>query len=231
VNALHQESSHSFAESDKPAATCVCRTDHGNLHAGIAYRSADGHHILHLAFHNDLRLDDAWPGGGAWAAPSVPAPRLRALAGRCRQVWRRFQETKSLPFGFGLGDSSFFPETGELRLDSGLSGLTCATFTLAVYRSCGLELVAEDTWPERVCQDYRFVDETFAPIDDTVQILQRLKSEVLSGTKRIYPEELLAATTAAQLPAQFSDIAATLDKAISAIGESAKNSGSDSESS
>lgn len=86
-----------FSASGWRAAAVLCRTPHGNLHAGVLHRAAAGTTaVLHLGWQDALDLDGPWAPLGA--TPEVAPEKLMAAAGHCRRIWRVFQASKKFPY-------------------------------------------------------------------------------------------------------------------------------------
>jgi hypothetical protein len=179
----------SFKDSGALAAATICRTEHGNLHAGIVHRKKDVVEFLHLGWEDQLRTD--WNWHVAWASPNVLPERLRSVSARCRAIWNRFQTTRSLPYGIPSPNATF-SLSGEFALGDGGNGLTCSTFILAVMRSVGVELINEGTWPLRADEDRAWIT-GLAPALASDEMKERLNAQVDSGAVRIRPEEVLGA--------------------------------------
>lgn len=136
-----------FLAQPMRAAAVLCRTEYGNLHAGLLYRTHDQKAaVLHLGWQDQLCNDWGWQ--KLWAAPEVEPERLTSIAGLCRRIWERFERDRTFPYALRFA-GSFFSQTGQLRMGEGAKGLTCATFILAVFNSAGISLVSEDEWPIR----------------------------------------------------------------------------------
>jgi len=177
------------------AGAVLCRTEHGNLHAGVVYLHGSAVSVLHLGWEDSLSRAWKWP--RFWAAPDVEPERLSVVAGLCRLIWARFQKTKRFPYGLKFNAS--FDADGRLQLREG-RGLTCATFVLAVFASAGITVVNERDWPVRKDDDEAFLRdaERFA----SSELLAALREEIAKGCQRFRPEEVLGAF-ACVIPAEF----------------------------
>lgn len=186
-----------FLDQPLRAAAVLCRTQHGNLHAGVLYRDGNRASVLHLGWKD--HLDRQWPWSRLWAAPDIEPERLLSIAGLCRRIWRSYQRSRQFPYGIRFAGSSF-DARGKLVLGPGARGLTCATFILAVFKAIGVKLVDEEDWPVREQQDRAFLG-TIASFA-TPEHLAVLRAEVDSGCVRITPDEVVGAC-ACSLPARF----------------------------
>lgn len=178
-----------FRTEDR-AAVVLCRTEHGNLHLGVFHRLAGGNvGVLHLGWEDYVSMEWSWQ--RLWASPAVPPERLRSVSGLCRLIWEEYRATKKFPYGLHYA-SQFFTHDGALQRDATTeSGLTCATFVLAVFRSVGIELIDLSSWPVRENEDRAFlaVVASFA----APALLKALEAEVDAGSKRVQPDEVIGA--------------------------------------
>lgn len=214
--AVYEDES-SFVASGVPAAAVICRAEHGNLHAGILYRDGDSEAILHLGWEDHLATHRGWSWQRLWAAPNVAPERLRFIRSYCRRIWNEFEENQEFPYGITFG-GSHFDASGRLMLAAGSRGLTCATFILAVFRSVGIELVDEASWPVRTERDRQFMARLREFADPEHYV--RLKREVDDGCKRIRPDEVLGAC-ACELPADFEYARREADRVLEKLGSRA----------
>ena len=98
------------------------------LHTGIFFRASDQIcRVLHLAWHYQLRCDDATD-GWAFVAPILDPVELQVLAGFCSLLRAR---RPRLPYGLRF-DASQFDDDGRFVPGPGDTGLTCATFVMAI---------------------------------------------------------------------------------------------------
>jgi hypothetical protein len=187
-----------FLKQPFPAAAVICRTEQGNLHAGVLYKNRGEAAILHLGWEDLLSRNWRWR--RLWAAPDVEPERLLSVAALCKVVWDDFEQSRTFPYALRYLETSFDAVTGKLRLAPGAKGLTCATFILAVFNAVGIVLVQEDLWPVRQKDDRKFLDHISRHA--TMQHLAILTAEVEAGVRRIRPDEVLGAC-ACPLPATF----------------------------
>lgn len=202
-----------FSASGARAAAVLCRTPQGNLHAGVLHRAAGGATaVLHLGWQDALDMDWPWP--RLWATPEVAPEKLMAAAGHCRRIWRVFQAQHKFPYALAF-DGSHFDGQGRLVPGPDSKGLTCATFVLAVFETCGASLVDEADWPVRQADDLEFLKsiEGFA----RPAHLALLRNEVSSGCKRIRPHEVVGACTIAPLPAKFAPTDAAAARVVAKL--------------
>lgn len=112
----------------------------GQLHCGIAYKSENQANALHLAWHYDLRdqpAESLYSHGYYFTLPSIDTIRQRVIAAKCHRISQA--KDQGIPYGL-LYEGATFDDDGILRLEGNEHGLTCATFVMAVYASCGITL-------------------------------------------------------------------------------------------
>lgn len=202
-----------FDQQTHEAAAVVCRTTEGNLHAGVYFRTEAGVSILHLGSPDRL-YENHWTWPRLWAVPESEPELLFHVAATCRLVIKRFKNSKKMPYGIHFGMSSF-DRAGNLTLSPGATGLTCATFILAIFNSARIQIIDEKSWPVRQIEDRIFLSmlEKFGADEFN---LEALRSEVASGVKRIWPDEVVGACQCT-LPARFTESRAAADKIISRL--------------
>ncbi|WP_289242038.1 hypothetical protein [Delftia sp.] len=151
-----------FSSSGKSLALAINGGSRVNdlRHLSFVYKTFNGVKQLHLGFHRDLRWHD-WRGkyhcyefnGIDPIVQETFAEYLEALAAA------NFGEECNISYsGVYEDDLRYFD--GDMKyVDNGLgSGLTCATFVLAVMKAFGLQLVRAESWPRDREQDRRWLD-------------------------------------------------------------------------
>lgn len=169
------------------AGLAVRRTRLG-LHSGFLYQRRGGEpRILHLAFHYDLR-DDQAASPYRWAQIGLDEVNKEFLAELAHRV---AHGKPSIAYGFNAAGIAIDPESGEVLPAPTGHGLTCATFITALLRAHAYELVDLDTWPERA-DDIPFQGEIVSSLrehgasDDHVDAVQ---ADI--GSKRLRPDEVV----------------------------------------
>lgn len=188
-------------------AVAIANLPHGT-HTGIVHRDpSQGFLLLEHAFHYDLR-NDAPSSEYGWVTPNIPLERARSVAGVCRLIWRRNSEGRNLGFPYALrhdSSSRFDTLTGTLVLGQQGKGLTCATFVLVVFNSCGLPLLDFVNWPFRDADEEwqrKIVEILRRKLCDDIEHVEAVESEI--GSSRFRCEEVAGACTVDELPASFS---------------------------
>ena len=204
------ESERTFTAADT-IGVVICRTDQGNLHAGMLYVDEnDIECVLHLGWEDYLGTDWGSKSGLShqlWASPPIDETRLDSIAGLCQLILERHKKDRKFPYALQfLG--SHFSEDGRLVVGDGARGLTCATFILAVFRSFGIDLIDEESWECRREEDLKFLLWLSSRPGIALDHFSILRSEVNKGAKRIQPHEVLQACTQGEdeLPVDFASV-------------------------
>lgn len=121
-------------------------------HTGIVFRidADESHEFLHLAWHFDLRRDQ-FDARYFWVQPALPQRRLLQVAVICDRI--ATANDNGIPYSFGPPNDCFDEKTCEFLLGPTTTGLTCASFVLAVFHRAGLPLVRYSSWPRPTQED------------------------------------------------------------------------------
>lgn len=127
----------------------------GQWHAALVYWSEESRRFqqIELAFHNDLRRKVCRFEQGVWvrvvAASDGASVAMQNLIAMCRVVADRYANGREdIPYGTVYGGGVFsIVDGGYLRDVTRESGLTCATFVLALFESVDWVLVDRASWP------------------------------------------------------------------------------------
>lgn len=123
----------------------ICRPRANQLHCGFIYRFGGEDRIVHLAFHYDLR-DELYE-SDYWCAPvGLDRDNQAALAAILRSI---VNGNPSVPYGFDISGIAFDEATGEFSQPVPGTGLTCATFILAVLKTHRFVPLQVESWPLR----------------------------------------------------------------------------------
>ncbi|MCU0654746.1 MAG: hypothetical protein MUF64_05485 [Polyangiaceae bacterium] len=137
------------------AGAAVAVWDKNPGHTGILFEHSDGSMmLLHLASHQTLRMNQPTRKNG-WVRARIPKERLEQVAALCERIWHK--HGTNIPYGFRYV-ATRFSRAGEFKkgLGTGETGLTCATFVLAVFASVGLDLLRLEEWEKRPEDGARF---------------------------------------------------------------------------
>ncbi|UWQ83534.1 hypothetical protein [Leisingera caerulea] len=168
-------------------------------HCGIIYRPSEEEvRFLHLAFHYKLmdeKLNDANccadSGLALWCAGSGLAPEsqnvLAALACNIAEA------KPGIPYAFDMDGNVFDPDTGRLKPGPPGTGLTCASFVLAVMNTYGFRPIDFSNWPERA-EDEPWQEKILELMTKTGASEDHLKAVRGTGLNtRFRPEEVVGA--------------------------------------
>lgn len=195
-----------FPEHEIISGIIIAHVCGGQLHCGIAYKSEGQANALHLAWHYDLRDQPAqslYSHGYYFTLPSIDIIRQRVIAAKCRRISRAKEQ--EIPYGL-LYEGATFDNDGILRLGGNEHGLTCATFVMAVYASCGITLCDYAAWPARQEDGtwHDFIIDLLRQHRAPQEHLHNLGQEI--GCARFRPEEVAASITFPDLPAPVDKI-------------------------
>lgn len=191
----------SIAEPLSVPHLAIAIKDTGNgTHAGIFYRveQASQYRLLHLAWHHDLRIDGPNP-TYHWVEVPLPQLRLQQVAAICEHV-AKTNAPGSIPYAFGSPVDCFDRNTYQYLIGRDNSGLTCATFVLAVFHLAGIPLVRYNTWPPGSVEDQQFQTQVAEILEEqfvngapnvTASDIATIRSEV--GVSRFSAEHVAAA--------------------------------------
>lgn len=171
------------------------------LHAGILYRDTNRRLFkLHFGGHwylgNDRYANDA-----ACSIPDIDAGQPDKadgewIAGYCEKVAASTRNNK-IPYNLKYDEEvSFDDATGDISLGPTSTGLSCATFVLAVLRSSGNKLIDAVRWPQAIGDDkagqIRFVNMMLDSKNPGAQRQGRIINAEI-GTPRIRPDHVAGA--------------------------------------
>jgi hypothetical protein len=191
-------------EEVRRAAVAIGITTPNQRHIGVLHREGRSGQVLmlHLEWHHILTNGDPNP-EFLWVDPAVLPQRLVQLAAVCRRVWRA-NKSGGIPYGFSPPTDAFDEETGRHLFGPTRTGLTCATFVLAVFQRAGLQLVRYESWPVGRPGDAEWQARIVDALQRTGAIqehVQAVRSEI--GSVRFRPEEVAGAAAFSNLPADF----------------------------
>jgi hypothetical protein len=139
-----------------------------------------------------------------WVEPAIPKRAITGMVAVCRLAASR-RATDELPYSFRFKDSKIDPDRGEFIFGAGETGLTCATFVLAMFAGYGISLLKTDTWASR--------DDDSAWQKEIVSLMERLAAPAADienarqdiGCVRYRPEEVAGSCSVRHLPATFEE--------------------------
>ena len=192
--------------SDHLAALGIGEPRAGQRHIGILYRARAGNppRFLHLAWHLNLRDNDNLPTKYRCAllrdVPTLLHPTIVAQCKRSAEV----DTLQGLPYGFGYKPTTVHRKSdGGALVIEGASGLTCATFVLAILQVANVQLVDLSTWMDREGDD-SWKEAIIAQLaaagasEEHMAAVRDNKHEV-----RVRPEDVAGAATEVLRPVSF----------------------------
>jgi hypothetical protein len=120
-------------------------------HIGLLHRdpSQPGVLIAHHCRHDVLLNVPVNPAKVVlWIVPNLDADEREQVAARCRRVGRAPIQ-RAFPYA-NSDPRAFFNSNLDFAYGAGRLGLTCASFVLAVFNSCGIDIVDFDSWQVRI---------------------------------------------------------------------------------
>jgi len=199
---LYSNQERPFSEIRHVAVTIA--TVRGNQrHLGILHKLEvfDEVKLGHLAWHNKLK--ESLPSDSyLWVDPPIPSRRARQVAASLRLILRANAE--NMPYAFSPPNDCFDLQNGRFLIGPNRTGLTCASFVLAVFGAAGIKLAEYDTWPKQRNGDVewqQFIIEQLENSGATIQHLYAVKTEV--GSIRYRPEDVAGCAASEQVPCVF----------------------------
>lgn len=208
MNRVFDQQARSISEVEF-VAIAIKSVGNAQRHVGILHRvSNKSVQLLHLAWHQDLQNSPP-PTDYHWVDLAINARRLKHVAARCRQVFRANPD--GLPYAFSSPNDCFDNHTGAYLLGSTQLGLTCASFVLAVFRTAGIQLIDDTSWPISRDGDHEWREHILSMLEHGIPSLGIRPAPVEHvdavrsgfGSVRIRPEEVAGSGAVRQLPADF----------------------------
>lgn len=143
-----------FLKTDCSISVFIGYTSSDQLHCGILHKSLEHNSkAIHLKWHLDLvdESDFSKIKGFVFLASRIDPLRQRSIAAMCRKISKKSQK-KQIPYGLRY-NASIFNSKGILVLKPDSAGLTCATFVLSVFLSCGINLIEIEKWKQLSVQE------------------------------------------------------------------------------
>lgn len=197
----------SYPKEWPAASICVQRMTSAQRHSGVVYRAELGGElrVLHLSGHHKLFDEPLEQFGNSLAVKTGLGPsRLEEVAIQCERIFDGVGS--KISYAYSSHRSFFEPDAGVLLGPTNL-GLTCASFVLAVFDSCHIDLLAFDTWPPT-----RFGDEEWRA--GVIKWLARTGADPahIAAVKaappgtRFRPEDVAAGGSLCPPPPAFDDV-------------------------
>jgi hypothetical protein len=201
---------------------------HCNLHVGIIYRDpAKQPWVVHLAWHE--RLGHEPVGQFAAANPKLDPAEEFFLAAYFQRL-ALSPRNRTIPYNLKHEPDVAFDRNGNYAPPPDATGLSCATFVVAAFRSAGKDLVDTATWlvrgePERGADEAaqeKFLTRLAAKPETRGQA-ERIRGE--AGGPRVRPQDVAGACLEDTLPATFSQCSQNGDYIHGELTRAATTSG------
>lgn len=138
------------------AGSCVTG-DTAQKHVALIYRD-DGQmpKLLHLGWHRCLR-HEPWDGNYHWIEMSALDIEVQETFADWAVIVANAEKESRIPYSIVFSPGKNFDLNGQYIDRKDGSGLTCATFLLALFSDFKLPLVQTDTWPHSRPGDFRWL--------------------------------------------------------------------------
>lgn len=186
----------------------IKKISHSANHSGVVFHdSLSGEKkILHLGWHNDLRLDEV-SNSYRWVKlhEDYDEDNARDFALLCQWI---FEANKyNVPYGVKFDGTIIDETTNKIQFRNGEAiGLTCSTFAMLVFNRFGIELVDSNTWEKRDSDNIWFdlLIQNLGSTNVPYEHVHILKKQIPCA--RIRPEEIAASCQLANKPNVFHDV-------------------------
>lgn len=185
----------------------ITHIDSGQLHCGISYKIDEEVNFLHLEWHFSLSNNIDGISNYFSICSAIHPIRQKIIAIKCKKIWAKNNDPQTIPYSVYY-ETGTFTDEGILSLDEKEHGLTCATFVLAVFKSCGFNLIETSKWINRD-DDQAWHDKIVYYLEKKTknvnpQHLDNVRKE--KGCSRFRPEDVAMSSTFANMPATTQDI-------------------------
>ena len=197
-----------YRQQDRPlsenmyVAVAIGEPSANQRHTGVFFRfnATDTHEFLHLAWHCRL-VRESPESDFLWVDPAIPSRRLKQVAAICDAI-ASANAPDQIPYSFSPPNDCFDEHDCTFLLGPTRTGLTCASFVLAVFHRAGLQLIKYETWPKPTQEDKEWQRHILAILQSqqlkphtlvTQEHIKCVQSEV-GNSARYRPEHVAAAT-------------------------------------
>jgi hypothetical protein len=148
-----------------------------------------------LGWHCELALQDRLSTKYCWVDPQIPQARLRQLAAICEDI-AHTNLIEQIPYSFGTPVDAFDERTKKFLLGPTTTGLTCASFVLAVFERAQIRLARYMGWAAPDSDDIRWQQGVLNLLEQTPSVttdhINAVRREV-GNSVRYRPEQVAAA--------------------------------------
>lgn len=194
-----------FSKTDEICAIAVGKTEGTNTHCGILYNSeieiSKNSFFLHLGsplhLYNETEFDqNSFKGyitskaNFLWRPFSdVPTQFLKLIRTKCIIIAKK---NNALPYGVFHDEDTYFDAKGILILGQDSNGLTCTTFVKVVLKTCGVDVLDENGWPEERETDVYWLEGMIEYYKNNVTSFHKMSKDIDKKiNKSEYKEEII----------------------------------------
>ena len=175
-------------------AGAIVTRDKGQKHVVFIHQNPQPEPwLLHLAWHQILR-HQPWDGNYHWVGLSQIDLEVQEAFSDWARIVAHASQDSPIPYSVVFSPSSNFDADGHYIDRRDGTGLTCATFILAMFADFGMPLLRVETWPKSRPGDFTWLRKilkhlrnVIGPSDFLEQVARR------HDLKRFRPEEVTAA--------------------------------------
>ena len=201
----------SFLKDSDCVGILIGYTDEDQLHCGIVYKSVEHPaSAIHLAWHCHLCNETKFEKLNQfhWVKTTIHPFRARIISSKCRTVWTANKTKNDIPYGLHF-NGSVFNEEGIIDWKPDAIGLTCATFVLSIFKSCGIELIDIKKWEPKLPDDEKWQKKIISNLEYCVSInkynvtrehVDKVIKEAGARATRFRPEDVAASSTFPSYP-------------------------------
>jgi hypothetical protein len=180
-------------------AVFLHRVNSINLHTGIVYKDAKGtFRRLHLGWQRQLLADQKCRPNIDCAVPvfdSVDLVDEQFIAAFCGRIARSLPNRR-IPYNLKIDNEVRFNLAGDIEVGRSFTGLSCATFVVAIFRSTGNPLIDTNGWPAASAQDEAIQRNFVNALEGSDNPDWKAQADAIRpeiGGPRIAPEEVAGA--------------------------------------
>lgn len=197
---INSSSDKPFIDVDVVGIAISRNHQHNQNHIAILYKYDDIEAeplILHVATHHKF-LKELPDSRYLWLDLSGDFDSIdRAIICGHVQKIADANSIDSIQYGLDVNSKFIDSETGKFKSTMNNIGLTCGTFILEVFESCGFKLINWDSWPKNQKSDIKWqkkiIELVFSRLPDVPKdYLERQSKNI--GNARFLPEEVAAST-------------------------------------
>ncbi|MBU3641628.1 hypothetical protein [Polynucleobacter sp. Fuers-14] len=200
MSSLYVTCSRDIINADIDLGVGIKNIESEQYHIGLLYKQEEAPpRLLHLAWHHDLK-DVELPSDYFIGLSDLDRFNKMYMVSLASRVANFPQE---IPYSIVFDGDTYFDDTGKYLPISAGTGLTCATFVLALFENSGFKLVNFSTWSNRTDDVIwqRKIIQTLRDKGGSSDHIEALEKNI--GASRLRPEEACAAVISKIHPIDF----------------------------